>query len=60
MSFAGVILNESIYLEYLNERLLIEKPMKFGMKISTKNMIKRRITWCLLPREMYENKMDGL
>ena len=60
MSFVKVILNGSIYLDYLKERMFIEKHMKSGMKKSTKNMIKRRITWYLLLRGMYENKMDGL
>ena len=56
MSYARVILDRSIFLDYRNERLLTEKDMNYGMAydqiLSTKNMIKRRITWYFLPRGM--------
>ena len=60
MNFVGVILNESTYLDYQSEVMLTEKDMNHGIQRSTKNMIKRRITWYLLPRGIYESKIDGL
>ena len=52
MSYARVILDRSIFLDYRNERLLTEKDMNHGIQRSTKNMIKRRITRHFLPRGM--------
>ena len=60
MSYVGVILDKSIFLDYRNERLLTEKDMNHGIQRSTKNMIKRRITLYLLPRGMSESNIDGL
>ena len=51
MSYAGVILDKSIYLGYRSERLLTVKDMNHGIQRSIKNMIKR-ITWHFLPRGM--------
>ena len=56
MSYVEVILYKSIYLDYRCDRLLTEKDMNYGMAydqiLSTKNMIKRRITCYLLPQGM--------
>ena len=52
MSYVGVILDKSIFWDYRGEDMFAEMDMKDGMKISTKNMIRRKITWYLLPRGM--------
>lgn len=52
MNYARVILDRSIFWDYRNEDMFAEKDMNHGIQRSTKNMIKRRITWYLLPRGM--------